>query len=260
MSPITLEGAPNFRDLGGHMTADGQKVRSGLVFRSGHLANLTDDDLGRLAAAGLRTVIDFRPASEQEFTGFDRIPPDAAYEGIPIGEPSMAPHIKTALEEGDFTVLPDLSDANRILVGRFAPQIARMLQMTGDPENLPLVFHCIGGKDRTGIAAALLLTILGVPWEAVRDDYLRSNGHISGTIRDQDAFLDRVTERYTKSPLDEENRAALRRFFVLESRYLEAAWDEIGRLAGSFDDYVKRYLGLSADTIAIIRNNLLEPA
>ena len=154
MSPIALDGAPNFRDLGGHLTVGGRRVRSGLVFRSGHLAHLSDADLGRLAAAGLRTIIDFRPETEQEFTGFDRIPPNAVYEAIPIGDPSMAPHVKRALEDGDFTVLPDLSDANRILISRFAPQIARMLQRTSDPEHLPLVFHCIGGKDRTGGAAA----------------------------------------------------------------------------------------------------------
>lgn len=260
MSPITLDGAPNFRDLGGEETTDGYKVRSGLVFRSGHLANLTDDDMKRLADAGLQTVVDFRPETEREITGIDRVPQDAGYVTIPIGDPRMAPHVKRALEEGDFTVLPDLRDANRSLISGFAPELGRTLELAGDPSNLPLVFHCIGGKDRTGMAAALLLSILGVPREKVQDDYLQSNGRIGGTVPDQDAFLDSVTGRYTDTPLSEENRAALRRFFVLESEYIEAAWDEIDRVAGSFDVYVRRNLGLSEETVERLRANLLEPA
>jgi protein-tyrosine phosphatase len=260
MPPSALDGAPNFRDLGGHRTEDGQTVRSGLVFRSGHLANVTDADLDRLNQLGIKKVIDFRPRTEQEMTGYDRLPRDAEYIGVPIGDPDMAPHVKHAIEEHDFTVLPDLAVANRTLVREFAPELGRLLEMASHRENLPIIFHCIGGKDRTGMAAALLLTVLGVPWDAVRDDYLRSNGRLGGTVTDQDAFLEAVTGRYTDTPLSEENLAALRRFFVLEPEYIEAARDEIRLIAGSFDVYVRDWLGLSDTVIDRLRTGLLEPA
>ena len=260
MPSTILDGAPNFRDLGGHRTVDGRRVRSGLVFRSGHLANLTDDDLAKLTSGGVRTVVDFRPQTEREMTGIDLLPEATEYVSIPIGDPSMAPHVKRALEECDFTVLPDLRQANRSLINSFGRQLGRMISMTADTDNLPLVFHCIGGKDRTGIAAALLLAILCVPWETVRDDYLQSNGRIGGTVPDQDAFLDSVVKRQDAAPLTDANRAALRRFFVLEAGYIEAAWDEIDRVAGSFDNYVHDGLGLSDPTIRAIRANLLENA
>ena len=258
MSSTILDGAPNFRDLGGHRTVDGLRVRSGLVFRSGHLAKLSDSDLERFTDGRVRTVVDFRPQMEREMTGIDRLPNATEYVAIPIGDPSMAPHVKQALEEGDFTVLPDLRQANRNLINSFGEQLGRMISMTATTDNLPLVFHCIGGKDRTGMAAALLLTILGVPWETVRDDYLQSNGRIGGTVPDQDAFIDSVIERHDAAPLSDDNRAALRRFFVLEPEYIDAAWDEIDRVAGSFDEYVRHGLGLSDPTIQAIRVNLLE--
>lgn len=260
MSPIVLEGAPNFRDLGGHRATDGQIVRRGLVFRSGHLANLTEDDLQLLVGIGTKTIVDFRPQTEREMTGHDRIPDGAEYVAFPIGDPNTAPHVKVALERGDFTVLPDLAVANRTLVRDFAKELGSLLELASEPANLPLVFHCIGGKDRTGMAAALLLSILGVPWDAVRADYLSSNGRLGNTAPEQQAFLDRVTSSYTDTTLTDANRNALRQFFVLEPGYIEAAHDEILQIAGSFKSYVSNWLGLSDVVVSRLRTTLLEPA
>ncbi len=258
MEEALLQGAPNFRDLGGYATTDGTVTRSGLVFRSGHLADLTAPDLETLNRLGIRTVIDFRPQREQEISGQDTLPENVDYVSIPIGDPAMAPHVYRALQHGEFTALPDIIAANRTLVRDFGAQLGEAIRIMSNPESLPLVFHCIGGKDRTGMTAALLLTIVGVPWQTVREDYLRSNTRLGASAVDQDAFLSRLADRTGSGNLTDENRRALRRFFVLEEAYLDAAWDEIGLVADSFDQYVEQHLRIDGETTAALRSLLLE--
>ena len=253
-----LEGAPNFRDVGGYGAAKGFRVRRGLVFRSGHLANLTDADLESLRNLGIKTVIDFRPLYEKDMSGHNRMPDGINYVPIPIGDPAMAPEVKRALVDGDFTSLPDLHDANRTLIRDFSDQLGEALRLIADPDNLPIVFHCIGGKDRTGMTAAILLTLLGVPWSGVLDDYMSTNGRLGRNDADQDAFLEKLFEERDWEAVPAAGRTALRRFFVLEESYLEAAWDEVERVAGSFCGYAHRYLKLSDELIDRMRTELLE--
>ena len=260
MTEITLEGAPNFRDLGGQPTENGMVVRSRLVYRSGHLAHLTDDDHKLLSGMGIRTIVDFRLPYEREMSGRDRLPRNANYVLIPIGDPTTAPHVRRAFEHGDFSTLSDLAEHNRSLIRDYAAEIGRLLVMVSKSENLPMVFHCIGGKDRTGIAAALLLSILGVSQSTVCDDYLRSNRHLHRAVAEQIEVLERVASNGTASPRTDENLIALRRFFVLEEEYIEAAWHEIDRVAGSFEVYVRQWLGLSSNVVSRLQSTLLEPA
>ena len=258
MTEAMLRGAPNFRDIGGYRTKDGHVVRSGLVFRSGHLANLTTEDIETVSILKIRTVVDFRPDRERELSGQDVVLDNVNYISIPIGDPAMAPHVYRALRHGEFSALPDLAVANRTLVRDFSAQLSEALRLISDPKNLPLVFHCIGGKDRTGITSAFLLSILGVDWPSVQEDYLRSNGRLGATLEDQNEFLAGLTKRAGAKTLTDENRLALRRFFVLEESYLDAAWDEIGRVADSFEDYMQQHLSLDDAVTSRLRSLLLE--
>ena len=252
---IALQGAPNFRDLGGYRTTSGHTVRTGRVFRSGHLALLTDWDLDTLSRLGIKTVVDFRPRSEREMFGADRLPPDADYFELPIGDPAAAAAVGRAFERGDFTSLPDLGEANRMLVRDHAAELGKLLDLAADVDRHPLVFHCIGGKDRTGLGAALLLTALGVPWATVTQDYLRSNERIRGAVEDQ---ISHLAGRRHPVLHDRKNLDALRRFFVLEASDLDAARDEAVRSAGSLDEYIRTELGLSDRRRRDLRNHLLE--
>ena len=255
-----ITGARNFRDLGGYRTVDGRVVRSGRVYRSAHLANLTDADLVTLERLGIRTVVDFRPDVEKEMTGHDRLPDGVRYVTVAIGDPTLAPDVHQALQHGDFTALHDLEQGNRMLIREFGEELGRTLRLISEAGNLPLVFHCIGGKDRTGMTAVLLLAILGVPTDQIRADYLRSNDAVAPTPEAQEAFFDTLVKRSgANGELTDEQRLALRRFFILDDSYFDAAWDEIRRLAGSLDRYVKEHLGLADTHIAAMRNALLEP-
>lgn len=255
---ITLAGAPNFRDLGGYRTADGRVVRRGRVFRSGDLAKLTDEDLGRLEDLGIRTVVDLRLEFEVGVFGRDRLPRGASYRSLPIIAGGMDPAAHEALKAGDLAALPDLVEANRGFIRDNTSELGELLTMLSEPANLPLVFHCIGGKDRSGVVSAVVLSALGVPWETVREDYLRTNDRFRDRVEEQLALLARTTRYGNRVGLREEMLSAARRFFVLEPGYIDAARDEMIAMSGSIDGYVRDALGVPEEVVSRLCDDLLE--
>ncbi|MFV1960245.1 MAG: tyrosine-protein phosphatase [Acidimicrobiia bacterium] len=251
---IVLEGTPNFRDLGGYASTDGRIVRTGRVFRSGYLAKSTDDDLATLTRLGIRTVVDFRSKLGLETFGSDRLPDGVEYVWIPIGSVDADPAIRHAFETGRFSELPNLAAVNRVLIRENAAEFGQLMLLMADSPNLPLIFHCIGGKDRTGIAAALLLSILGVPWSLVRSDYLASNAHFGASIETR---LSRLNEE-AGGKLDPSDLEAARRFFIVEGEDIDAVRDEILAVAGSIEAFVAKNMGVPTDAMESIRDELLE--
>ncbi|MFD9124129.1 tyrosine-protein phosphatase [Kitasatospora sp. NPDC059571] len=159
----------NFRDLGGHRTADGRTVRRGLLYRSDSLGKLAGDDLDRFAALGVRTVIDLRYPWEIAQTA--RIPdlPGLAYHNLSV---EHRPYDQAALG-------PDV-DAAVYLAERYAEvaedgtaELAEVLRVIAEAD-APAAFHCFSGKDRTGIVAALVLTLLGVDERQIVADFART--------------------------------------------------------------------------------------
>ncbi|MDQ1521428.1 MAG: protein-tyrosine phosphatase, partial [Actinomycetota bacterium] len=188
---ITLEGAPNFRDLGGYETSDGLRVRHGQLFRSGVLSELTDDDIAVLEALGLATVVDLRSAAEIEARP-NRIPRGAVAVEVPVTDVSMAPTVIAAkLEAGETDGLGAemLLTGNRAFARELRAAFAEVLQLVMDAARRPIVFHCTAGKDRTGFASAIVLLTLGVLRDTVVDDYLSSNARLADR---QAALLARV--------------------------------------------------------------------
>lgn len=173
---IPMQGTPNFRDLGGIINKHGKQVRWGCFFRSGVLNRLTETDLSYFRTLNIKTVIDLRSdfEAEREPENF----PDGFgvnYLRAPIGNPA------------DFDKLIESSNTNENaesavhsvmlrgakdfveVIKDFKPVFDAMLK--GDP----FLFHCSAGKDRTGLGAALILSLLEVDKEAVLEDYLLSN-------------------------------------------------------------------------------------
>ena len=159
---VILEGANNTRDIGGYPTQDGQRVRPDLVYRSGELTELTPQGCGRFAELGVRTVVDFRNRlAPSPLFGGDAacvflwarmyvLPVDAA--GTNPDEPVYVHKVKVSAES-----------------------YRRTFELLADGENLPLLYHCAAGKDRTGVMTALLLTMLGVDRETVMADFVLSD-------------------------------------------------------------------------------------
>jgi protein-tyrosine phosphatase len=253
---VVLEGAANFRDLGGYATADGHHVKWGELYRSDSLAHLTRSDLGKLSGLGIKLVCDFRAKSEKDAEP-DRLPPASPPRVVPLeigAESFMVKDLRKRIQSGDLDGI-DLRqmmiEGNRQFATKFAPEYAAMFERISQPENLPALVHCTAGKDRSGFAAAVILTVLGVPRETVMEDYLLSNHYTAAETRKRLRLIEIFT-------LFRADTNALRPLFGVEPAYLEAAFDAIEKRYGDFDRYRREALGLDDARVASFRALLLE--
>jgi len=241
---VPLQGGSNFRDLGGHRTADGATVRRGHVFRSAHLGGLTDADRAALGKLGVRTIVDLRGVDEAAETPHLIDGLDCRVVGAHI-EPAVGERIRNAVADGTaspFMMMDLFTDHYRDYPRRCAPGFRTLFSTLSDGTHRPLVFHCTAGKDRTGFASALLLTLLGVSWDDVMEDYLRTNDLWTGHVG-----------RYPE--LDIDTRAA-----IIEARrpYLEAAFAVVRDDFGSPEAFAEKALGLDAKARERLKADLLE--
>ena len=175
---VVLEGARNCRDLGGYPTAGGRHVRTGALYRSDRLSTLTPDDLEELGGRGIRTVVDFRAGPEVERDRSRLWPGVTSHISLPVGDTvdgdiSMVDQIF----EGRLRSVSedDMTELYLKMIGTYGERFAQLVAIAADVDHLPMLFHCTAGKDRSGIASALLLEALGVDRETVLDDYCLSN-------------------------------------------------------------------------------------
>ncbi len=165
---IPLEGAFNFRDLGGYPGRDGRTSRWGVLFRSDTIHELSGADVGLLATMGLATIIDLRTARELDRTGRG-----------PLGDRPIGFHHLSLIQDGGGEAMAAPAPAGEELSERYLwylevgeRSLAEALTLLAEPSAYPAVFHCAAGKDRTGVLAALVLDILGVDEDVIVADYL----------------------------------------------------------------------------------------
>lgn len=253
---VTLQGAANFRDLGGYRAHDGRAVRWGVLYRSGALTDLTETDVATLARLDLKLLCDLRSTSEREAKQ-NRLPrhhPPAVVH-LPVAFEPMDPALlrrrilSREVERGEFA--RRLLDAYRAYVTDFAPQYAEMVAQVSDPTHHPALIHCNEGKDRTGFAAAIILLALGIPVETVLEDYLLTNAYTAAWRR-RTAGLVFLATRFAVPP--RETRA------LLEARpeYLRASLDTMYERHGSTEGYLREALGVTDTVRARLREALLE--
>jgi protein-tyrosine phosphatase len=224
-----LQGATNFRDLGGYPGQGGRPVRWRRLFRSDQLAGLTEADKSLLARLGLAKAFDFRGEAERAAVTYEL--PGVTQHSLAI-EPTVVQRLQDLLSSGQ-ALTPErtaelMTELYRALVNdqahRFAEFFEQLLQAEG-----PVVFHCTAGKDRTGFAAALILLALGVPRDLVLEDYL-------------------ITNRVFQHPpaaqggLPAEVLAVLWR---VQPGFLEAALHAVDTDHGGIERYLSQRLGLS---------------
>ena len=164
---IALQGAVNFRDLGGYAAGEGMRTRWRVLFRADGLGELTESDLSVLRALGIRTVIDLRSGGELERGRFDVDAHPVAFHHFPFMEELP--------DAQDFERRPGfLGSQYREFLSDAGGQIRAALEVLADPGALPAVFHCTAGKDRTGVLSAIVLSLLGVDEPTVVADYALS--------------------------------------------------------------------------------------
>ena len=153
-------------------------MRLGALFRSDRLSTLTADDLEELGSRGIRTVVDFRAGPEIERDRSRLWPGVISHISLPVGDTvdgdiSMVEQIF----EGRLRSVSEADMASLYLkmITEYGERFAQLVTIAADVDHLPMLFHCTAGKDRSGIASALLLEALGVARETVLDDYCLSN-------------------------------------------------------------------------------------
>ena len=260
---VELDGESNFRDLGGYATTDGRSVKWGLLFRSGELHDLTDDDLQVVESLGVHTVVNFLTGEEVEARGRDRVPPGVRERACPIeggiaGE--LASVVLEARKSGDFSKVPVEfnPELHRLLVEHGADQYAALIREIIAEESLPLVFHCSHGVHRTGTAAAIVLSLLGVPWETVREDYLLSNVTRSEDVALRLAALKELAATNQGVPEADVDTTNMEAFYILHGEYIDATRDEIINTYGSCESYATDRLDLTREELERLRAVLLE--
>jgi len=175
---IELEGALNVRDLGGYATQHGTQTAWGRAFRSDSLHNLTPADDAKLREVGIYTLIDLRRRDE-----IDNEPdvwmnqPDFRFHHIPIAEVAVS----SAIAVQTLNIL-NLEELYRSFLDIRQPQLKRIFETMAEASDRPVLFHCSAGKDRTGIVAALLLDLAGVPAETIALDYELTRDRITSLL------------------------------------------------------------------------------
>lgn len=256
---LPLEGGCNFRDCGGYATCDGARVRWGRLYRSGLLHGLAHDSLATLGALGLRSVIDLRRNDERALHPNPAFPShvrryewDTGVESSPLGEYAFTG--TDAANRARETMLRMYARMPYRLQARFAG-VFEALAQAGEGAT---IVHCTAGKDRTGVAVALVLAVLDVPRADIMADYALTNAAVDLRAqleqrRSNAAGLASSADRMRQLPAD-----ALDAVLTAHPDYLAASLDAIAERHGSVHAYVREELGVSAGTLSQLRNSLLE--
>ncbi|MCW5632895.1 MAG: tyrosine-protein phosphatase [Rubrivivax sp.] len=240
---LPLAGATNFRDLGGYRGRDDRPVRWRRLFRSDHLGALTAADHALLADIGLGAAFDFRGIDERAAAPYEV--PGLAQHALPI-EPTVAQRMQEMVDDGRELTVPAVEglmrDLYRSLVGERAPRFAEFFVhlLRADA---PIVFHCTAGKDRTGVAAALVLLALGVPHDVVMQDYLLTN----------DVFKPPWAPRPGLAP------GVTQALWGVQPSYLQAALDVVDREFGGPQTYLREVIGLDTERMRALEQRYLQP-
>ena len=187
MRLLQFPGLLNARELGGFPTRDGATTRWRSLLRSDDLVQLTKDGVQALADYGVRTVIDLRWPAEVA----------GRPHPLELGEHAVRTH-RVSLLAGDEMEWASLSGACSKEMWKCAvlehtrPQLKDVLEIIAAAADEPLLFHCVAGKDRTGLIAALLLALADVEPEAIAADYAASTLHLTDAYMLRYAGLERT--------------------------------------------------------------------
>jgi len=239
---LPLTGASNFRDLGGYVGQEGRPVKWRKIFRSDHLANLSAEDLQQIQSIGIKRSFDFRGVQESQAQAYDW--PDIQRHSLSI-EPTVVQRLQAQHLTGKPLTAADALDAMqttyrdfvRVDSGRFAQLFEHLLDQ---PE--PLLFHCTAGKDRTGLAAALVLYALGVSEADIWRDYLLTN------------------QLYKRNSIGATSLApdVLKIVWEVQESFLQASLEEIHARYGNVQNYLGQELNLTPAALLRLQSLYLD--
>lgn len=253
---LQFDGVFNFRDIGGLKTKDGNFVKTGLLFRSGELSQLTEKGLNSLKQLNIKTVIDLRTPNECKSKP-DRIPAAAdinivnvpfCYNKKDLNNQEFFALLLRKSKDLDFEAL--IKNIYYDIVFECTSQIKDTISLISDKNNLPALIHCTGGKDRTGTISAIIQLLAGVPEETVMEDYLASNGFIEQRMKRTLKFI-RWMSLFRISP------ERIKPMLIVRRDYLEDILIEIMNRYNTIEDYLDRLCFVQEESITKLKQILL---
>ena len=268
---IPVNGIINARDLGGYIMQDGRRLRDGMLLRSAHLADATDEDLQYLSSIPIAKVIDFR--KDIEMNGkTDRMVPGAEYIRLEIDASGKIVSQATEDEKRLFTGNKQFDVKKFMVMAAFNPMAQRIAQqmypnLTNDPEcreqfrqffrlilettHGAILYHCTQGKDRTGFASALILAALGADRDTIVADFDATNRVYEEDVR-------QCCQNVRLMGGKETEIATVKSFLGANTDNFIKALESIDREFGSMEAYLKGPIGLTAQDILTLRERYLE--
>lgn len=255
MRRIDLQGCENFWDIGGCRCADGTLVKPGMIYRSGRLSDLTDDDVTVLSSLNIRRILDFRSPDEVAERP-DRLPgnPGQQVLHVPVGGGGLS---KTRVVEvfrraaaGELDTHAHMTADYRRFPEVLAEDARTVLELLLDPSGYPVLMHCTAGKDRTGFVSALILGLLGCSEERIIEDYL------SYRRRDLSADAARYAGSFASYGISVDEQLTYP-FLLARRSYIEALLDSIRQQWGTIPEFLAQKAGFSAGRQQHLRELLL---
>ena len=259
---IEFEGLPNTRDIGGIPVADGRYVRHACLLRSGALSSATERDLEVLANDfDLRTVIDLRTEEERR----EKPDPEDALMGVRFED---APVLNTAtlgvtreggirgalkmlrtVQENPAQVMKDVYE--RLMLDEASQHgFASFFNDVLATEEGSVLWHCTIGKDRAGLATALLLHALGASHHDIVKDYEATNRYVASRMAE---IANALAAYHLADKLD----ASIHVINSADPSFLQAAFDAVERTYGNLDAYLRDQLGVTDERRDILRTRYL---
>jgi len=241
---VKMEGAYNFRDTGGYKTSDGKEVVLGKVYRSDAINKLSDRDLVTFKNKKIKTVVDFR-GKEEAKKAMDRLPENTSYLLCPAGSENLpnAQDMVKLLKEKNFLVGMYGEEGLPYFGERYRALFVQLLTLKPDEA---LLYHCTGGRDRTGMASALFLKILGVPQDVIESDYVASNFYLAKNPTMQQMYsglskMAGLSESEVKAEME------------LRPELIQTFFAAITKKYGSIEKFFQVEMGIGANEIAILK-------
>ena len=249
----------NFRDFGGYTTHDGLRVKPGLLWRSGHFAEASEDEIAEIDGLGIAMQVDLRRPDERERQPHRWTAPELiTSEG---GREMTSPHVEfvQTIERSD----PEAAEAHMTDYYRTAPfkphhielfsgWFDRLAGLEGDQAAL---VNCAAGKDRTGLLCAFTKSVLGVGEGDIRSDYLLTNEAVQ-----LEARLPKAAAWFNEQAGRNHSIEVYRPFLGVREVYLQAAFARIEEEAGGLNTYLTDVIGVDAAKREALRARLLEQA
>ncbi|MBE5968679.1 MAG: tyrosine-protein phosphatase [Lachnospiraceae bacterium] len=261
---LSLEKMNNTRELGGLVAANGHKIKDDTLYRSGHLFFASKNDLDAIQQLNLSHIVDLRSPLEQSQR------PDPAIEGTKhISLPAVTDELSgiTRDEESD-------EHASEMLISRMSAdketainymvdlyenlvsneyclgQYHKFMELLADNNTNKILWHCTAGKDRAGLATVFTLEILGVNRDDIIENYLETNVNLKEEI-------DELVEMLRTKKFFTGDDESIRTFFGAREEYIQAMYKKVSETYGSFQNFIKNGLGVTAETVEKLRSKYL---